>query len=38
MSLRLFAALPIPEEIADRLSALEVDIPGAAGASRNSIT
>jgi RNA 2',3'-cyclic 3'-phosphodiesterase len=30
MSLRLFAALPIPEEIADRLTALEVDIPGAA--------
>lgn len=30
MSLRLFAAIPIPQEIADRLSALEVDVPGAA--------
>jgi len=30
MSLRLFAALPIPEEIADRLLALEADVPGAA--------
>ena len=29
MSLRLFAALPIPEDIADRLSALEVEMPGA---------
>jgi len=29
MSLRLFAALPVPEEIADRLAALEVDVPGA---------
>jgi RNA 2',3'-cyclic 3'-phosphodiesterase len=30
MSLRLFAALPIPEEVADRLLALEADVPGAA--------
>ena len=30
MSLRLFAAIPIPDEIADRLSGLEVDLPGAA--------
>ena len=29
MSLRLFAAIPIPEEIADRLLSLEVDMPGA---------
>jgi 2'-5' RNA ligase len=29
MSLRLFAAIPIPESIADRLSALESEIPGA---------
>jgi RNA 2',3'-cyclic 3'-phosphodiesterase len=29
MSLRLFAAIPIPEEIAERLSSLEVETPGA---------
>jgi len=27
MTLRLFAAIPVPEEIADRLGALEVDVP-----------
>jgi 2'-5' RNA ligase len=30
MSLRLFAAIPIPETIADRLAALESEVPGAA--------
>ncbi|HEX5005986.1 MAG TPA: RNA 2',3'-cyclic phosphodiesterase [Hyphomonadaceae bacterium] len=29
MSLRLFAAIPIPETIADRLSSLESEVPGA---------
>jgi len=29
MSLRLFAALPIPEETADRLASLEYEVPGA---------
>ena len=29
MSLRLFAAIPIPEEIAERLLALETEVPGA---------
>lgn len=29
MSLRLFAAIPIPETIADRLTALESEVPGA---------
>lgn len=29
MTLRLFAAIPVPEEIADRLMSLEVDVPGA---------
>lgn len=30
MSLRLFIAVPMPEEIADRLETLEADVPGAA--------
>lgn len=30
MSLRLFAAIPIPESIADRLALLESEVPGAA--------
>lgn len=30
MSLRLFIAVPMPEEIADRLETLETDVPGAA--------
>jgi 2'-5' RNA ligase len=30
MSLRLFLAVPVPESIADRLLALEADVPGAA--------
>jgi 2'-5' RNA ligase len=30
MTLRLFAAIPIPEEIAERLLSLEADVPGAA--------
>ncbi|HVY87561.1 MAG TPA: RNA 2',3'-cyclic phosphodiesterase [Hyphomonadaceae bacterium] len=29
MTLRLFAAIPVPEETADRLASLEVDVPGA---------
>ena len=29
MSLRLFLAIPIPAPVADRLAALEVDVPGA---------
>jgi RNA 2',3'-cyclic 3'-phosphodiesterase len=30
MSLRLFAAIPIPEDVADRLMSLESEVPGAA--------
>jgi 2'-5' RNA ligase len=34
MSLRLFLAIPIPDPIADRLLALETDVPGAAWRTR----